>query len=286
MTDANDALTNAPTPKHVARSFILAVGLLVCVETVANAQFSRGFRAPPRFPTANSFGHGFNFCRGMYSSVRSQPGGQGWATDYPNADVNFSIRLSELTKTRIATDPTGAPEHLVVRLTDDDLFQCPFLQMSDVGTLGLSVSEVKALRAYLLKGGFLWVDDFWGTAAWETWASELARVMPPAEYPIHDVSLDHPIFRTVFDVRQVPQIPSIQFWRGSGGKTSERGSESATPQMRGVSDRHGNLMVLMTHNTDIADAWEREGEDPAYFYRFSPDGYALGINVLVYAMTH
>ena len=87
-------------------------------------------------------------------------------------------------------------------------------------------------------------------------------------------------------MKEVPQIPSIQFWRGSGGGTSERGSDSAMPHMRGVSDRHGNLMVLMTHNTDIADAWEREGEDSEYFYRFSPRGYALGINVLVYAMTH
>jgi hypothetical protein len=260
---------------------------MVGVETVATAQFGRGFfRTPPRFPTAESFGHGFNFCRGMYSSVRREPGGQGWATDYPNADVNFSIRLSELTKTRIAEDASGSPEHVVVRLTDDSLFQCPFLQMSDVGTLGFTDPEVAVLRSYLLKGGFLWVDDFWGTAAWESWASELARVLPPAEYPIHDLPPDHPILRTVFDVKELPQIPSIQFWRTSGGATSERGSESDTPHLRGVSDRHGHLMVLMTHNTDLADAWEREGEDPAYFYRFSPAGYAFGINVVVYAMTH
>jgi hypothetical protein len=100
------------------------------------------------------------------------------------------------------------------------------------------------------------------------------------------VPLDHPVFRTMFDVKEVPQIPSIQFWRGSGGGTSERGSDSETPHMRGVSDHRGNLMVLMTHNTDISDAWEREGEDPQFFYSFSPAGYALGINVLIYAMTH
>jgi len=160
------------------------------------------------------------------------------------------------------------------------------MQMSDVGTLAFTVPEVAVLRSYLLKGGFLWVDDFWGAAAWEKWAGELGRVLPPDEYPIHDVPLEHPIFRTVFHVKEVPQIPSIQFWRRSRGGTSERGSDSATAHMRGVSDSHGNLLVLITHNTDIADSWEREGEDTNYFYSFSPAGYALGINVLMYAMTH
>jgi len=271
----------------VKRLCLVAIILVCCVASTAGAQFGRGFfRAAPRFPTVDSFGHGFNFCRAMYTSVRREPGGGGWPTDYPNADINFSIRLSELTKTRVSQDAVGSPEHLVVRLTDDELFQCPFIQMSDVGTLGFTEAEVAALRAYLLKGGFLWVDDFWGTAAWEAWASQLARVLPPSEYPVHDLQLDHPVFRTLFDVQEVPQIPSIQFWRGSGSGTSERGRDSATPHLRGVSDHHGNLMVLMTHNTDVADAWEREGEDQQYFYSFSPAGYALGINVLLYAMTH
>jgi hypothetical protein len=90
----------------------------------------------------------------------------------------------------------------------------------------------------------------------------------------------------LFDVQKLPQIPSIQFWRGSGGDTSERGEESAVPDFQGVNDKHGNLMVVMTHDTDVADAWEREGEDVRFFYQFSPDGYAMGLNVLMYAMTH
>jgi hypothetical protein len=91
----------------------------------------------------------------------------------------------------------------------------------------------------------------------------------------------------MFDMSKVPQVTSIRFWRASGGReTSERGEESAVVNFRGVRDRHGRLMVVMTHNTDVADSWEREGEDPAFFYQFSPDGYALGINVLLYAMTH
>lgn len=249
---------------------LLTVGLVFCLVTASAAQFGRRFfRVPPRLPTVESFGHGFNFCRALYTSVRSEAGGQGWSTDYPNADLNFSIRLSELTKTRVSRDAAGSPNHLVVRLTHDTLFQCPFIQMSDVGTLMFTEPEVAALRAYLLKGGFLWVDDFWGPIAWAAWASQLARVLPPSDYPIHDLSLDHPIFRTMFDVEEVPQIPSIQFWRGNGG-TSERGGDSAKVQMRAVSDVEGRVMVLMTHNTDIADAWEREGEDPQFFYSFSP----------------
>ena len=118
------------------------------------------------------------------------------------------------------------------------------------------------------------------------WMAELARILPPKHYEVRDLTFDHPLFRTMFDVKRLPQIPSIQFWRRSGGETSEYGSDSLEPHIRGVSDARGRVMVLITHNTDIADAWEREGEDPEFFYRFSPDGYAVGINVVMYAMTH
>ena len=273
-------------PCSLALLFVVALG------TTAGAQFGRqfgGFGArgyPAKFARADSFGRGFNFCRAVYTSGRREAGGQGWSTDYPDAELNFSIRLSELTKTRVSRDAQGDPDHLVVRLTEDALYQCPYLHMEDVGTASFTDAEVKGLRSYLLKGGFLWVDDYWGTNAWQNWASQFARVLPPSEYPVRDVPLDHPVFRTMFEVRELPQIPSIQFWRTSGGGTSERGSDSAVPEALGVSDPHGNLIVLMTHNTDISDAWEREGEDPRFFYKFSPNGYAVGINVILYAMTH
>jgi hypothetical protein len=271
----------------MSRRHALAVALLVIVcGTVAGAQFRRMGRAPLREPAEESFDGGFTYCRGMFTAARSMRSGGGWTTDYPDADINFSIRLSELTKTRVSRRPDGEPNHFTVRLTDDNLFQCPTLHMEDIGAAELSEDEVLRLREYLLKGGFLWVDDYWGSYAWQNWASQLARVLPPSEYPVQDLALDHPVFRMMFDVHELPQIPSIQFWRTSGGSTSERGTDSALPTVRGVSDRHGNLMVLMTHNTDISDAWEREGEDPRFFYRFSPNGYAVGINVILYAMTH
>jgi hypothetical protein len=137
-----------------------------------------------------------------------------------------------------------------------------------------------------MKGGFLWVDDFWGEWTLDSWETEISRVLPTADYPVRDIGPEHPLYRAMFSFTRLPQIPSIQFWRMTGGETSELGPESAEPRLRGISDAHGRLMVLITHNTDIADAWEREGEDPRFFYLFSPDGYAVGINVLMYTMTH
>ena len=274
------------------KSARIAVVLLLGVATAAAAQFGGRFQGwgprgyPAKFAKADDFGRGFNFCRGVYTSGRREAGGQGWSTDYPDAELNFSIRLSEITKTRVARDNDGEADHVVVRLTDDLVYQCPYLHMEDVGTAGFTEAEVHGLRTYLLKGGFVWVDDFWGTFAWNNWVSQLARVLPPSEYPIVDIPPDHAVLKTLFDVKQIPQIPSIQFWRTSGGGISERGSDSAVPRMRAVLDKHRNIMLLMTHNTDISDAWEREGEDARFFYSFSPDGYAVGINVVLYAMTH
>jgi hypothetical protein len=175
----------------------------------------------------------------------------------------------------------------VVRLTDPELFDCPFLMASDVGTLGFTEDEVPRLREYLLKGGFLWVDDFWGSRAWFQWVQEIGRVLPSSEYPIADVPRDHPILRTLFELSEVPQVTNIQFWRRSGGReTSERGSDSREVHFRAIADTHGRLMVVMTHNSDIGDSWEREGEDREYFYQFSPNGYALAMDVLLYSLTH
>jgi hypothetical protein len=267
------------------------VPVVIAVALAASAAFSqdgyRGIRRyPPRFPSADSFDGSFNFCRLMYESDRHEDGGMGWWTDYPGADVNLSIRLSELTKMSISRQKTGEPNYLVVRTSDDAMFKCPFLMIEDSGTVRFTSEDVTRLREYFEKGGFMWADDFWGTEAWDQWVSEIGRILPAKQYPIVDLPADHPIFRTLFTINQVPQVPSIQFWRRNGGTTSERGPDSPHPDVRGISDGNGRLMVLMTHNTDIADTWEREGEEEDYFYRFSPDGYAVAMNVLIYAMSH
>jgi len=178
---------------------------------------------------------------------------------------------------------------VVVRLTDDALFQCPFTLMEDAGTARFSDEEVLRLRAYLLKGGFLFVSDYHGMAARERFNQEISRVLPPEQYPLVDLTPpnNHPLWRTMFTVSHLPQIASIQTWRRTGGSTIERWNlEGAPPDAHGIADAHGRLMVFMVHNSDIPDPWEREGEDTEYFYRFSPDAYAVGINVVLYAMTH
>jgi hypothetical protein len=267
----------------------ILAGLVAVSAGYAFAQFGQGgffnspIRSAPRaFPDRN-----FVVCRLMYTSVRREPSGGGWRTDYPYGEINLTIRFSELTRTPVSRSGEHEPNHYVVRLTDDELFQCPFSLASDVGTIGLTQEEADRLRLYLLKGGFLWVDDFWGPLAWEQWTHELSKVLPPEQFPIEDVPLDDPIFQSQFIVEKIPQITNIQFWRATRGReTSERGPDSAVPHFRAVRDGHGRIMVVMTHNTDIADSWEREGEDPAFFYQFSPDGYAVGVNVLLHALTH
>ncbi len=272
------------------RTSAIALALVLVAAVAASAQWGGGFgrmrRVPPRLPTSDAnFDGGFNFCRLMYQSQWREAGGQGWSTDYPDADINFSIRFAELTKVRVSKQPSGVPNHWVVRATDPWLSRCPFVLGSDVGTMSLRDEEVSALRDYLLKGGFLWVDDFWGTRAWDNFEAEMARVLPPGQYPIRDFGPDHPIYRTMFPLTEIPQIPSIQFWRYNDG-SSERGSDSAVVHLRGITNAKGELMVLATHNTDISDAWEREGEDPQYFYTFSPNGYATALNIMLYAMSH
>lgn len=264
-----------------AIAFLLAI---VWAATADAQRRGRGFGGYIKSPTPETFDGAFNFCRVMFSYSNMGDGG-GWLVDYPRADVNLSIRLSELTKTRISLDNGGEPNHVVIRLTDPELFQCPFIMMTEVGTLYFSPEDASALRSYLMKGGFLWADDFWGSYAWDHFAEEFSKVLPPAQYPIRDLPLDHPIFRSQFVVKRVPQIPSINHWFRYGD-TSERGADSATPHARGIADSRGRLLVLITHNTDLGDSWEREGDDPQYFYQFSVEGYAFGINVLLYAMGH
>jgi len=277
-----------PALRRIVSALAIAAILATASTALAQRRRGRGFGwgyAPLRMATPESFDGAFNFCRIMFSGSYDGDGGN-WSVDYPRADINLSIRLSELTRTRISRDSSGEPNHVLLRLTDDLLFQCPFIMMTEVGNTDLSAEEATRLREYLLKGGFLWADDFWGTYAWEIWAREIGKVFPPSEYPIVDVPLTHPIFHQQFDVKRVIQIPSIGMWMSLGGGTSERGADSAEPHARAIYDKHGRMMVFITHNTDFGDAFEREGDDPTYFYTFSVEGYATGVNVLLYALTH
>jgi hypothetical protein len=194
------------------------------------------------------------------------------------------IRLPQLTNTPITRWDDGEVGNAVVRATDPNLFQCPFLFASDIGSAGFDDDEIAQLRTYLQKGGFLWVDDFWGEEAWSHWVSQIQRVLP--EYRIQDLNPTHPLFSSFYQLLQVPQIPSIQSWYDTGGRTQERGFEPGDPHMRAIIDDHGRILVLMTHNTDIADGWERETDNEDFFYAFTARAYGVGVNVGVWAMTH
>jgi hypothetical protein len=265
--------------------------VLIAAATAASAQrygfwgrLAEGPGVPARYPPDGFEDGAFTVCKLQYTSVRSELMGVGWATDYPYAGINLMQRMSELTKMPVSRDKDGNLNHWVVRLNDRALFRCPFIIGSDVGTMGLSSEEAMHLREYLLKGGFLWVDDFWGTAAWEQWSEQIHKALP--EFAIVDIPPEHPVRHQVFDIKQLIQVTNINFWRRSRGDTRERGADSPFANFRMISDAKGRIMVVMTHNTDIGDSWEREGEDHDFFLQFSPSGYQLGVNVLIYAMTH
>jgi Domain of unknown function (DUF4159) len=270
----------------------VTVVLLAVAASVAAAQFQRrggrggfySFRGLP-FATMEEFDGSFQFCRIAYTEAADGDGG-GWSVDYPRADENLSIRLSELTRTHVGMDSQEVPKHLLINLRQPELFHCPFIMMTEVGRLSLNDQEAANLRTYLVKGGFLWADDFWGEYAWDFFENQLRRALPRGEFPIIDLPLDHPLFHELMAVNHIPQIPSINAWGGPGGRTSERGAESATPHARAILDGKGRVMVFITHNTDFGDAFEREGDNHEYFIEFSVPGYAVGVNVLLYAMTH
>ena len=243
-------------------------------------------------------GHSFTFCRIRYSSGWGDDGGWGrrggrWSTDFPESDENFSLRLSELTTLNVNRTDDGRFQHVIVQLDEEEVFKYPFAYMLEVGNMALSVEEQEGLRSYLLRGGFLMVDDFWGDDAWENWVFEIEQVFPPEEYPMVDIPLDHEIFNIVFHVSEVPQVPSVNhyyYWEETGISYEDRFRYSRygpEAHCRGIFDKDGRLMVVVMHNTDLGDGWEREGENYGYFKEFSAKrAYPMGINIVVYAMTH
>jgi hypothetical protein len=226
----------------------------------------------------------FVFCRIAFRQASYGDGG-GWSVDYPRADLNLPFRLGQLTTTPISRDERGEPHHVVITLDDPRLFECPFIMMTEPGGLYLDSTEAARLREYLDKGGFLWADDFWGDYAWDVWEHEIRKVLPAGGFPIYDLKPDHPLFHMLYEVKTIPQIPSITYWFSSGYQTSER-IDSTVPHARAIDNADGFVMVLITHNTDFGDAFEREGDNRAYFDRFATEGYAFGINVILYAMSH
>ena len=227
----------------------------------------------------------FTFVRIEYTSGygrgRGGMSGGPWDTDYPDSDFNFSFRLHQLTSMEV----NPLPVH--IRLTNPVLFNYPFIYIVEPGNLVLSEQERKILRKYLLNGGFLMLDDFWGRAQWYNVYSQMKLVFPERD-PV-ELTLDHPIFHCVFDLKEKPQIPAIgvavdRRTDTLTGYTSESGDP---PRYYAIFDDKGRMMVIICRDTDLGDGWEREGESVTFFREFSEKkAYPLGINIVFYAMTH
>jgi hypothetical protein len=212
--------------------------------------------------------------------------GSGAFTDFPDSDLNLSYRVQQMTSLKV--DPDGR----VVEITDKELFDYPWVYMVEPGGLHFTDEEVPILRKYLLNGGFMMVDDFWGDYELKNLLDEMKRVFPERE-PV-ELEMDHPIFHTVFDLtlsKQQMQVPAVRQGEQSqyDGVTWQEGhgGDSRTVHFKAFLDDKGRIMVFIAHNTDNGDGWEREGEFEYYFKHFSEKiAFPLGINVIFYAMTH
>lgn len=270
----------------ILAGIVLITGVVVAQDYQRRLRSDRFLRSQdprngvPEWETTEGFKQDvFTFARIQYDSYGGMYGygpRDKWRIDYPDADLNLSFRLKQLTSLEV--DPDG----VILRLTDESLFDYPFIYIIEPGQLEFSEPEVLALREYLTKGGFLMVDDFWGEAEWENFRFEMKRVFPNREAV--EVPLEHEIFHIVYDLKEKPQIPSIHHYMR--GRRTER-PDAQEAHYRGILDDDQRIMVFICHNTDLGDGWEREGVDRGYFETYSePFAYPLGINIVTYAMTH
>jgi hypothetical protein len=242
----------------------------------------------------------FTFARLRYGSGGGfggggrRGGGGRWSTDVPMADWSLAFRLHQMTSLNVS------PGLHFVDITPEQLARYPFVYMIEPGGLSFTRQEATDLRKYLLNGGFMMVDDFWGEVEWEGFYSAITDVFPelPRRLPqntsganlegdihLRELSIEHPIFHEVFDLKAKPQMPGIGYFR-PGGPPYER-SDATQVHYKGIFDKKGRLMVIICHNTDLGDGWEREGENYEYFKTYAePMAYPMMINILFYAMSH
>ena len=283
-------------PPYRLAGFLVFVGASLCLAQrwggegwLPNADTIRTAREAPSHSTGtplwtNAPGFGkdvFTFARIRYSRApRGSWSAGNWHTDFPDSDLNLSYRLQQMTTIKV--DPDGR----VLDLTDKELFDYPFIYIVEPGRLTFTDEEIPILRRYLLNGGFLMCDDFWGEREWRNFSEQLKKVFPERE-PV-DLPLDHPMFHWVFDLKERPQVPGQPNVREQGwdGRTWEV-ADGKDVHYWAILDDKKRIMVMACHNNDLGDGWEREGVDEFYFREFSEKkAYPMGINIIAYAMTH
>lgn len=231
-------------------------------------------------PAGASFGE-FTFVRTIYESPsrgygrRSYYGGGTWTTDYPEADNNFIVGLREWAGTNLKIAPR--PEAL--EILDDRMFDYPIIYIVEPGFMELNPEQAARLREYILRGGFIFLDDFWGEYEWQNVQEQFRRILP--EYEIKDLPLSHPIFHSYLDVEEVVQVPNV--YNAQRGITSEKGG--VVPHYMGIENKDGRMVAFLARNCDLGDAWEWIN-DPAYPVKYGLPAYKVGINVVIYAMSH
>lgn len=204
------------------------------------------------------------------------PGRPWWAIDWPDAEEHFTAGVQRYTAIDIA------PDSRHIKLTDKALFDFPWLFVQQVGRWALDRNEKQHLREYLLRGGFMVVDDFHGPMQWQTFASVLAEVLP--EYQVIDIPVGDELLHVLFDLEQRTQIPGRRHLYSNGQNIVVQ-MPHGPPRWRGVYDDDGRLMVAINFNMDVGDAWEH-ADDPVYPLSMTTLAYQFGINYLIYAMTH
>ncbi|CAN0377523.1 MAG: DUF4159 domain-containing protein [Pseudohongiellaceae bacterium] len=268
-------LTSGLLPVQLVLSLFLA--LLVALPATAQVfQPGQNSRQASSGPDLDYDQAGeFNFVRVQFDSYYGGGMGYGpWSIDFPDADMNFLRGVSRLTNIRVMTDP------IVLRLDDERIFDYPFLYMLEVGQGGgiaMNPAEAENLREYLLRGGFLLIDDFWGQREWDNFYAAFTQVFPDRE--IVELQPDHEIFHVYYDIDGPQMIPALY-------RSDDRGEQGIDyASNHAILDDNGRVMVLVNWNSDMGDGWEHTYH-PAYPTRYANAAYQLGINYLMYSLTH
>ncbi len=262
----------------------------LCAQFRGGGRGNRGQRpSDPTLPAEYSWEIAPSFHEDVFTFARLEYERNGWGrggywdTDSPDADFNLALRLHQMTSLKVRPGFNHIP------ITGQDLENHPFVYMIEPGKLEFRDEEVLAMRQYLLNGGFMMIDDFWGSGEWNNFAGQMKRVFPNGEWV--DLPIDHAIFHSVFELKEKPQMPAIENYLYRGMTFEPRFSngvmDPSEPHYRALMDPSGRMMVIACHNTDLGDGWEREGEDERYFRKFSEAmAYPMAINIFFYAMTH